>query len=177
MGSLPGSIPTFQDLHLTSTLLWLAAQKARTSSSGHHKGLERYTVWRMANAYMYMYLLHTACYQGWWTSLILYDGVGIAVGVWWSKQCMSLQRLILIINFCNLRLDGDSNGKPTIMWSRSVARKPTLDNSIERDTVVQCWLWATDHHRIAFSLSFESPSMCKLQKLVLGIITLHGQDT
>ena len=34
VGSQPGSILTFQDLHLTCITTWLAAQKARTSSSG-----------------------------------------------------------------------------------------------------------------------------------------------
>ena len=44
---------------LNQYTIWLAAQKARTLSWGNHRGVERYTVWRMANAY----LLHTARYS------------------------------------------------------------------------------------------------------------------
>ena len=55
----------------------LAAQKARTSSWGHHRRRVHYTVWRTASDY----LLHKACYQDWWVSQILYDGVGVAISV------------------------------------------------------------------------------------------------
>ena len=53
--------PHLPGLTLNQYTTWSAAQKARTSSRGHHRGLQRYTVRRMANAY----LLHTVRCQGW----------------------------------------------------------------------------------------------------------------
>ena len=55
MGSQPGSILAFQDLHFNRYHHLVAAQKARPLSRGQPRGLSTYTVWRNASAN----ILHT----------------------------------------------------------------------------------------------------------------------
>ena len=78
VGSPPRSTLTFQDLCLTSTLLGKLPKRLGHQVKVIHRGVVCCTVWRMASAY----LLHTAHYQGWWASSILFDGVSMLPLVW-----------------------------------------------------------------------------------------------
>ena len=119
--------PHLPGLTLNQYTTWLAAQKARTSSRGHHRGLcvIQCGGW-LTPIFSTLFAIradkrHRYCMMEWacrWCRIV--------------KRYTSLHRLILIINFTSgWRLKRQTNGNAITVYGQ----KPMLDNSIEKDRI------------------------------------------